>query len=486
MDPAPAAGTEQAEPASPPRLLLVWPNGATRLLSAGFHSACDPQVSFDGTRLLLAGRQKASDPWNIYEAALDGHGLRQITSGLGDCRGPCYLGTLYTLDAPAPWHRIAFVGRRSGEWNESGSAPLENLYSCERDGSSVRRLTFNLHGDADACLLDDGRLLLAGGLPVSKGTVPFSPGRKPGQPPTGLFAVNTDGTDFSLFAEPRGKRRRHSPCVTTQGLAVFVESDVACRDRAGTLAAVTLRRPLHSYRPLTQEADGRFCSPAPLPDGRVLVCRRSPAGSDTYGVYCFDPASGKYELVFHDPQYHTIQATLVGRRAEPDGRSSNVQDDDPHGKLYCLDVYTSDLKAPAGSVKRLRVLEGVPLRRDPAASTAGGAPPALRLLGEVAVGEDGSFNLEVPANMPIQLQTLDARGQTLRSCAWIWVKNHESRGCIGCHEDGELVPDNLFAKALGTSSVLVCPPAGQRRAVDSRRDAPIPQTNVREPERGGM
>ena len=33
---------------------------------------------------------------------------------------------------------------------------------------------------------------------------------------------------------------------------------------------------------------------------------------------------------------------------------------------------------------------------------------------------------------------------------WIWAKNHESRGCIGCHEDGELAPDDRFAKALAT------------------------------------
>ena len=36
---------------------------------------------------------------------------------------------------------------------------------------------------------------------------------------------------------------------------------------------------------------------------------------------------------------------------------------------------------------------------------------------------------------------LDADGMGLRSCTWIWVRNNEPRGCIGCHEDGELTPD---------------------------------------------
>ena len=68
------------------------------------------------------------------------------------------------------------------------------------------------------------------------------------------------------------------------------------------------------------------------------------------------------------------------------------------------------------------------------------------ILGEVPVEEDGSFNVEIPANTPIELQILDADGMALRSCGWIWAKNHEPRGCIGCHEDNELTPENRFVE----------------------------------------
>jgi cytochrome c553 len=86
------------------------------------------------------------------------------------------------------------------------------------------------------------------------------------------------------------------------------------------------------------------------------------------------------------------------------------------------------------------------------------------------VEEDGSFNLEIPANTPVQLQTVDGDGLALRTCTWIWVRNHESRGCIGCHEDGELVPENRFAQALGQPSVNLCPPGVKGSFTDFRHD----------------
>ena len=408
-----------------------------RVLSKEFHSACDPDVSIDATRVLFAGKKKADDPWAIYELTLDSMSIRQVTKDRRDCRSPRYEGPLFTLDAPKPWHELAFVATEPGILNESGSGPLTSLNSCHLDGSSVNRLTYSLSSPQDPCLLPDGRLLFVN--------------RRHPRPE--LFAVNIDGTDNALFGSTDNSRPKHTPCVTTKGLAVFVEA----RDGAGCLACVTLMRPLHSYRRITQEKDGLFHSPSPLPDGRILVSRRNPDRKDTFGVYRLDPATGQCQCLYRDNGHHAIQARALKPRSEPDGRSSNVLPGDPTGKFYCLDVSNSDLtgpqRMPAGTVKRLRVLEGVPRQ------TAKETTIPRRLLGEVPVAEDGSFNIEVPANTPIQLQTLDANGLALRTCTWIWARNHEARGCIGCHEDGELVPDNRFPQAAGKESVGPLPPA---------------------------
>jgi hypothetical protein len=83
----------------------------------------------------------------------------------------------------------------------------------------------------------------------------------------------------------------------------------------------------------------------------------------------------------------------------------------------------------------------------------------------------------VPANTPIELQILDRHGMALRTCHWIWAKNHEPRGCIGCHEDPERTPENLFKDALERTSIPLCLPAHRRRTVDFRRDVmPIVNT----------
>jgi hypothetical protein len=296
-----------------------------------------------------------------------------------------------------------------------------------------------------------------------------------------LFGINLDGTDCALFAGYEGKLVKHMPCITTSDLAVFVEADRLPWDGAGSLGCVELRRPLHSYRRLTGESDGLFHSPSPLPDGRILVSRRPGDGTRTHGVWRFDPSSGKAEPLFDDPNLHDIQAKWIFSRPEPDGRSTVVTEDDPCGILYCLNVYTSDLNQadwmPAGSVKRLRVLEGEPRRASSGNDSSAAAFPPLarrRVLGEIPIEADGSFSVKIPANTPVELQILDSDGMALRSCGWIWAKNREPRGCIGCHEDGELTPENLFVDALAKPPAALLPPPEQRRTVDFRRDvAPI-------------
>jgi len=449
------------------RLVLVPRNGSARVLSAGFFSAADPEVSFDGKKVLFAAQEKRGDPWCVWEMNADGSEPRKISCGAAGARQPIYQSTVYTITPTnvEPRVQVAFVGVNPGELDEAGVAPNTSLWSCKTDGTALRRLTYNLSNDMDPAILPDGRMIYAGWLR-------HSPLHGP-QGRVALLGVNGDGLDYQIYAGDEGLRVKQMPTPTADGLVVFVEADAIGGDASGRLAAVSQARPLHSHRSLTGEADGRFRAPAPLPDGRLLVAWRpapraaapevvgdaSLVGGHTFGIYRFDPATGAREKRLEDPGWHSLQAKLVAARPIPDARSSVVRDDDPDGELYAVDVHIHDLGArlPRDQARSLRVVEGVPASES--------KPAGRRLLGTIPLAEDGSFQVQVPANTPLELQLLDQDGLAIRSSAWLWARNHAAQGCVGCHEDPERTPPNRFAKAFAAPAPVLSLPREKRRSV---------------------
>ena len=120
---------------------------------------------------------------------------------------------------------------------------------------------------------------------------------------------------------------------------------------------------------------------------------------------------------------------------------------------------------PRGEVKGLRIVEGI-------AATAG-KPVVRRVLGHVPLAEDGSFQVQIPANTPVQVELLDASGTPVRTSAWIWVRNHAAQGCVGCHEDPERTPPNRLVKALAAPAPVLKRPA-EARPVAGEGGAPSP------------
>ncbi len=466
-----AGGVLRAEWGAGARIVRVSPEGVVRVLTPGFESAADPEVSFDGRRILFAGRKDAGSPWCIWEMGADGSGARRVTCGRGDARSPLYEPPVFTLTPKdtARSDRVAFVGADGSDSNEYGAGANTSLYSSQLDGSDLQRLTYNLSNDMDPVVLPDGRVVFAAWIRHSLERGP--------QGRVVLMGTNLDGTDCQIFSGDEGLRVKQMPTATSDGLVVFVEADAVEGDGSGSLASVSLRRNLHSYRRLTAERDGLFHSPSALPDGRLLVSWRPGAGAGTFGVYRLDPATGRREKVFDDPGWHDIQARRLAPRAAPDARSSVVKEDDPMGTLFALDVSINDLgpgSFPPGTAKTLRLLEGLPRGPGPA------VPPLAprRLLGEIPIAADGSFQVQVPADTPLELQVLDPDGLALRSSGWVWARPHANQGCVGCHEDPERTPPNRFVDAVRTPAPVLDPPPEKRRSVDFRRDVmPILRAN---------
>jgi hypothetical protein len=75
-------------------------------------------------------------------------------------------------------------------------------------------------------------------------------------------------------------------------------------------------------------------------------------------------------------------------------------------------------------------------------------------LGTVGLESDGSFFAEVPADVPLGLEALDAQGKVLRRLApFFWVRPGEARVCAGCHERSNPSLKNPRPLAAGKPAV---------------------------------
>jgi hypothetical protein len=439
------------------RIVRVNPSGGRAVvLTPEFSAACDPDVSLDGKSIVFAGKRGIRDPWQIWRMNADGSGKVRITGGPGESVAPVFAGARFYLDDSAPTPQIIFAGR------PKGSGPFA-LYSTDLAGAALHRLTFNLQSDFSPAILPTGQAVFSSGQRYDDRLEPEST--------LALLSVNLDGTDLMPFYGSREPPRYKDMAAVTPagGRVYFVESDRPSWLGGGDLAYVSWRRPLHSQGSLRGEAEGMgvFHSPRPLPDGGLLASYRRAAPDSVFAVYRVDPESGKrLERVFGQAGWHSIDAQVLAPRPAIKGRADWLKPGSTTGVFYCLNSYRtspgegdSGWVAPPGTIKHVRVLEGVP----------------LRILGIAPVEPDGSFHIKVPAETPITFQLLDQDYLAIRTQrAWTWVIGNENRGCIGCHEDPDLSPPNRLVTAITKPAVDLVLPPDRRRTVDFHHQiAPI-------------
>jgi hypothetical protein len=177
----------------------------------------------------------------------------------------------------------------------------------------------------------------------------------------------------------------------------------------------------------------------PTPENDVLACVETSGwvGRSMMGnAAVFRVAADATELgapLFDDPQWNSIEATLVAARNEPAGHTTAVMPGAPRGTVLCLNVNDSSEPAVGGNpapAAELRVF-----------ALAG--PGQQRTLGKVPAASDGSVLVYLPVGVPLGFDTLDAEGHVLRhQPAFVWLQPGENRGCVGCHEPRNHAPRN--------------------------------------------
>ncbi len=371
------------------------------VLTPEFFAVADPQVSFDGARLLFSGRKQRDSSWQIWEMSAAGGEARQVTHCAGDCVRAVYL----------PGDAIAYT---------SAAGPAGEIYVSATSGADAHAITFG-PGEFGSGEFEVETALRSGRLLVSAAGV--------GGQGRALYVMDPDGSGLALLRQDDGARvSRGAATELADGTIVFVQRETA-RAAGGALEWV---RPgaLHAVRVRGVEAG--YASVTEMGDGTLVVSR----GGVLYSVDV--QHGGREELVYRSAQGASVQAVEIAAHAPVQAYRSILHPERKTGRLLCLDAYASEDVASgriAGRVARVRVL----------AKERGGE----RVLGEAPVEVDGSFYATVPADRAIRVELVGTKGEVVKAQrSWMWVRGGEDRGCPGCHESQALAPENRSPMAL--------------------------------------
>jgi HEAT repeat protein len=427
-----------ARPDTVPRLLL----------DAGMGGIGSPSVTFDGKSILFS-MVVAGDPFfHIYRLSSSGGQPEQLTDG-----------PFHDIDpAELPDGRIVFTSTRIGTFEEYHSPPARSLFVMDAEGQDLCALTHTMIFDNEPEVLADGRILFI------RSDNFFDRGKVE----TLLHAIHPDGTEgqteFALDTDSEyGNRLRAfhcgSPAPMPDGRVAFLSGTGITVGRLGAS-----NRGLQHFQFVAGDV-------AALPDGRLLCT--TPGGVPIDGVKqtaqdlryekigILDPeAQPSSFMVLYDSTDGPLHSPVfLGSRPRPPMLKNKVDkesDDDVNatGFLFCQNArFTRNTTAGWSHVRAVRVLAAKGLTVRSSHSYIVHAGSEVMELGTVPLAPDGSFHIEVPANTPLSLQMVDAEGRSeLNEMSWIFVRPGEQRGCVGCHQRRQSVPDRVaqIASAVGT------------------------------------
>jgi hypothetical protein len=380
------------------------------VLTEEFYSARSPEISVDGEKMLFTARKNQNDKWQIWEINLKNLKSRLVTFLPDNCIDPAYL----------PNGRIIFSKLTLNNDLNAANA----IFSCNPDGSDLRQSTFNPYAYRALTVLQDGRVMtICRQLDSDEREESF-------------MVLRPDGTKNELFYEGEdGSSLVSRVRETIDGKIVFIESDGQDPDR-GNVISISYNEPFHSYKNLTSGLGGDFSSVYPLKSGKYLVSYRK-SDSERFGLYEFDPETKSLGPSIYSCQDFDVAEVLVFQKHErPRKLPSEVDMGVKTGLILCQDINfhglrTSGAASTLPAASKIRIIG-----RD-------------SVLGEVDVEKDGSFYLKVIADTPFRIETVDENGRALcKSCDWIYLRPNERRGCVGCHESQEIVPENKVSFAV--------------------------------------
>jgi hypothetical protein len=400
------------------QIALIDPSvgeGSLTVLTSDYFSAQAPVISYDAKNMLFAAQVKENDPWQIWEMNLGNLKAKQITTTKENCTDPAYL----------PNGRIIYSKQ---EVNDSLKAN-HSLYSCNIDGSDIKRVTFNPTAYFATNILKDGRILAIG---------------RQAYPEMGdqmFMVLRPDGTKAEMFYNGAAESNLIS-CgrETSDGKIIFIESKDST-NKSGNLVSISYNRPLHSRVELATKGD--FLSAFSETSQKMLVSYRK-SNTERYSLYEFDIAKKSLgKKLYSDNEFDVLDAIVIAQKERPKKLPSEVDMEVKTGLLLCQDINITDNQTSTKKAAELKPFGIEVLGLDSS-------------MGKVQVEADGSFYLRVLADKPFRIQTIDKDGKVLNGPgSWIWLRPNERRGCVGCHEYYELTPQNKVPLSVKNNPVII-------------------------------
>ncbi len=434
----------------------------TVLLDDPAGSIRDPQVHYDGAKILFSYRPGGTDYFHLYEIGIEGGGLKPLTSGPYDDIEPIYL----------PNGRIMFCSSRCNRWVPCWYTQVAILYTCAGDGGNIQPISANIEHDNTPWLLPDGRVIYERWEYVDRSRVAFHH----------LWTFNPDGTGQMVYygnMHPGTLMIDAKPIPGGDDVVAVFSPGHGRKEHAGAITIVTPQLgpdELSAARRVSKEENYR--DPYPLSadcflvaqGGRLLVMDGQ---GQTRLIYRVPAELAKDRVECHEPR------PLQARPREPviPTRTDFTQ---ATGRLILQDIYVGRRMdgVKRGEIKKLLVLESLPKP----INESGKMPPMSfsgtytleRILGTVPVEADGSAYMELPALRSLLFVALDENNNSVkRMHSFLTVLPGETTSCVGCHEQRQQAPAPSHAatlRALQRPPSLVEPLAGIPEVFDYPRD----------------
>jgi hypothetical protein len=397
----------------------------------------DPQVHYDGGKIVFSYRNGSSEHYHLYEIDIDGHNLRQLTDGDCDDIEPTYM----------PDDTIVFCSSRCNRWVNCWLTQVAVLYRCDADGGNIRQLSSNNEHENTPWPLPDGRILYQRWEYVDRSQVNYHH----------LWTVNPDGTAQMTYygnLQPGTVMIDAKPIPRVDKVLAVFSPWHGQREHDGAITVVTPKSgPDMSTSVRRISRSNSYRDPWPFSEDLYMVVEGTrillmDAQGQTEEIYRLGVELERAGVQVHEPR------PVMCRKRERVIPDRTVAKEET-GTLILANIYDGRNMSGVekGSIDKLLVLETLPKPinytggMDPL--SYGGTFTLERIVGTVPVEADGSAYMELPANRGLFFVALDKDGRAVkRMQSFLTVKPGETTSCVGCHEPRTKTPVNHSKSTL--------------------------------------